>query len=465
MESCPVCHEPTPGPADRCPKCGFPTALAETLDGPVAGPAAAVPDLPAEAPLPGTRRPRSPAPEAEVNALLARTLGERMELLRTIDRDAPDATGAMCEAALNEASGRVTDAQQTLRSAQERLDSETEELLANHLASLESRGRALEATGLRLPLDEELGHLAESISSSDLATSIAALVAAERQLDGVEAHWRGLQGLFAQVATLREEATALGIDLSGVPDRLDATRSGLATMPASEHDLDAAAQVAAETLMRLHETIPPALEQELAQHQGRLERHPHPSARLPSARKLHSEAVRHLKSGRLEDAVRSVRELRRVLEELASEPPPPPPEPPAPPPAPAPREVVAPPEPPRPPEVEVTALPAPPAPPKRAEVAGAPAGMPGPAGLSSRATPTPEEARRALDVETLGTLTRKARSLAARVRALPSEGEAAQMAARQIHEATELLRARRYQDADAALTRLMRLLAAAETES
>ena len=217
--------------------------------------------------------------------------------------------------------------------------------------------------------------------------------------------------------------------------------------------------------MRLHETIPPALEQELAQHQGRLERHPHPSARLPSARKLHSEAVRHLKSGRLEDAVRSVRELRGVLEELASEPPPPPPEPPAPRPAPAPREVVAPPEPPRPPEVEVTALPAPPAPPKRAEVAGAPAGMPGPAGLSSRATPTPEEARRALDVETLGTLTRKARSLAARVRALPSEGEAAQMAARQIHEATELLRARRYQDADAALTRLMRLLAAAETES
>jgi len=464
VESCPVCHEPTPESAGHCPKCGFPTALAETLDGPVSGPTVAAPELPAAAPLPGAKRPRTPSPEAEVNALLARTLGERMELLRTIDRDAPDATGAMCEAALNEASGRVTDAQQTLRSAQERLDSETEELLANHLAGLESRGRALEATGLRLPLDEELGHLAESISSSDLPTSIAALVAAERQLDGVEAHWRGLQGLFAQVATLREEATALGIDLSGVPDRLDATRSGLATMPASEHDLDAAAQVAAETLMRLHETIPPALEQELAQHQGRLDSHPHPSDRLPSARKLHSEAVRHLKSGRLEDAVRSVRELRGVLEELARERPTPPPERPAPPEAPAPREAPEAPERPTSSAREVAAVPAPPAPPKGEEVVSAPTEMRGPAGPRPTAPTTPEAARRALDAETLATLTRKARSLAARVRALPSEGEAAQMAARQIHEATELLRARRYQDADAALTRLMRLLTAAEAE-
>jgi hypothetical protein len=69
------------------------------------------------------------------------------------------------------------------------------------------------------------------------------------------------------------------------------------------------------------------------------------------------------------------------------------------------------------------------------------------------------------DAATLGALMKKARGLAVRVRTLPSDSEAAVEAATHIHEATELLRARRFAEADAALTRLMRVLAASESQS
>jgi hypothetical protein len=55
-------------------------------------------------------------------------------------------------------------------------------------------------------------------------------------------------------------------------------------------------------------------------------------------------------------------------------------------------------------------------------------------------------------------LVMKARSLAVRVRALPADSVEANQATRQVQQATELLRLRRYAEADAALSRLMRAL-------
>jgi hypothetical protein len=254
-----------------------------------------------------------------VNAALARDLEQRTELLLMIDRDAPDVTGELCEAALSEASGRAGEAQQVLRSAQGRLERETEELLSRHLESLEARGRALQATGLRLALEDELGRLAESMVSGDAAASVAALAAAEHRMDGLETHWSSLQGLIAQVTVLREQAADLGIRLEGLPDRLAAARATLASMVVTDHDLDIAAQAASETLMQLHEAIPPALESELKRHAEVLQAHHGRPPKLQTARRRHAEAVEHLKSGRLEDAVRSVHELRVAIGELAKQ--------------------------------------------------------------------------------------------------------------------------------------------------
>ena len=447
VESCPVCETTVPASEEHCSKCGFPTALVHRLGAPLSE----VPVGPEDEPLPpappvrSARAAREAGPEADVNASLARALEQRTELLLTIDRDAPDVTGELCEAALGEASGRVAEAQQVLRSAQGRVDRETEELLGRHLENLEARGRALEAAGLRLALDEELGHVAETIVGGDTASGVAALAEAERRMDGLETHWQGLQTLIAQVTSLREEAGRLGIALDNLPDRLPALRTDLAAMPATERDLEAATQVAAEALMRLHEAIPPALEEELQRHAKTLDAHPVRASRAQVARRRHTEAVDHLKGGRLEDAVRSVRELRAALEELAY------------------------------PSEEVAAEPEPgaPAPPGRptpvvtlsAEVPKASAspggGVPSPS--AAPAVPpapvaAPPAGRAPPDPAVVETLMKKVRSLAVRVRALPVDSPEAAAAARQIHEATELLRTRRYTEADAALSRLMRSL-------
>lgn len=458
VASCPVCDAPVDESADHCSKCGFPTVLWGRLDGPLPAPAEPDDTFPSEPPpSPGGSVLRE-SPETEVNASLARALEERTDLLLTIDRDAPDVTGELCEAALSEAAGRVGDAQQVLRSAQGRLDRETEELLARHLENLEARGRQLEASGLRLAMEAELGNLAETIVAGDAISSVAALREAERRLEGVETHWRGLQGLIAQVTTLRQEAAELGIPLDRVPDRLDSVRSKLATMAVTDRDLDGAAQAAAESLMQLHEAIPPALELELARHAETIEAHRDKRSKARAARLQHVEAVRHLSNGRLEEAVRSVRELRTTLAELAREveaaPPPPPRTAPtsavaAPTPAPdlsapprtAPAAEASPPKPPVPPPTPGVERPS--AVPPAAPPAPAPGAEPG-------GTP---------DAAFVATLMKKARTLAVQVRSLPADSPAAALAAREIHAATDLLRTGRYAEADASLSRIMRTLA------
>lgn len=449
VASCPVCEASLAPSDEHCGKCGFPTALGSRLDGPVAVP---VESESSRSERPVGRGPLAPDAdglEAEVNASLARALEERTELLRTLDRDAPDVTGELCEAALNEASGRVGDAQQVLRSAQGRLHRETEELLGRHLENLESRGRLLESAGLRLALESELARLGEAIVTGVSATSVGELVAAERRMDGIESRWRGLQALIAQVTALREQAAELGLPLERVPDPLAAARASLAARPATERDLDTVAQAAAESLRRLHEAIPPALEEELARHASALEAPRGRPARVQRVRHRHAEAVQHLRSGRLEDAIHSVRELRLELEELA-------------------REVVEVPEPPAVGTVADAELAAPDAgrgPEPAAETA---APFPEPPAVPAPPAPTPEppavevarppgeRGESPPDAAVVATLMKKARSLAVRVRSLPADSPQAETAARQIHEATELLRRHRFAEADAALSRLMR---------
>jgi hypothetical protein len=454
--TCPVCEAPLAGASEHCSRCGFPSVLRDRLDGPIPSPVEEESDAAATPVFGGPRVGEPPAPESELNATLARGLGERMELLRPIDRDAPDVTGEMCEAALSEASGRLTEAQQILRSAQARLDRETEELLGRHVEGLKSRVQRLASSGLRVAFDDELGRLADAVATEAPATAVAAVASSEHRLEAIEAHWRGLQGLIAQVEMLREAAAELGLPAARTPDRLARAREQLAASPATERELDTAAQIAAETLMQLHEAIPPALERELATHAGTLEHH---AARRPqraqAARRHHVDAVRHLRSGRLEDAVRSVRELRLALEELAraaEEPSTPSPEPKQAPVVAPPSAASAPPPPAAgPPAPSVRRLPPAPPPSPPGEATPPPSPPPAPA-APARAVP---------DAATVDTLMKKARSLAVRVRALPPESEQAAAAAREIHEATQLLRAGRYAEADAALSRLMRALATA----
>jgi len=150
----------------------------------------------------------------------------------------------------------------------------------------------------------------------------------------------------------------------------------------------------------LHEAIPTSLEEELARHATTLDGYPEDHVPSAVARRLHLEATRHLKKGRLPEAVQSVRDLRRAIEAVEKE-------------------------------------------------------------ASTRApAPSAADIARETEAEMLDRLLKKARSLAARVRTLPPESETAREAAAEIRSATEMLRARELVQADQTLARLMRMLSA-----
>ena len=381
----------------HCTVCGFPTALAieglRSMEG-----SSPVPE--AVAPVETPRRVRPPpSPQAELTARISRDLRAKMEIVHELGRSVPDATSELCQAAIGEAEGREGEALETLRGAQMRLERELDELLEARLRSVIARRDALQTNGLRLGIAPDLDRVAEELQARNREEATALLLDTERRIGQFESDWRGLQGLLAQIEGLRNEASDLGLPLGEITGEIEEIRDRLASPRLSEEDLDDLAQGAAQALMLLHEAVPSSLEEELARHAATLNGYPEEHVPSAVARRLHGEATRHLKKGRLPEAIQSVRELRAQVEAI---------------------------------EREAKARPAPAEPSVPAET----------------------------ESETLDRLLKKARSLAARVRTLPSESDAARQAAVEIRTATEHLKARKLAEADATLARLMEMLAA-----
>jgi len=347
------------------------------------------------------------SPEEDLNAAISRDLRTKMELVRELGRGAPDLTNELCQAALSEADGRISEALAILRSAQSRLETESDELVRRRLAELGERRVSLERTGARIAVGDDLRRAHEALDAGERDDAIRNVIDTERRMAQFESDWRGLQGLLAQVEGLRSEASELGIPLGEITGEVEAIRDRLREPNLTEEVLDAVAQDAAQTLMLLHEAIPSALTEELARAETTIDRYPDDHAPSAVAKRLHLEATRHLKKGRLPEAVRSVQELRRELAEL---------------------------------EVAAAASPA-------------------------TSAPSAEATAQETEDEMLDRLLKKARSLASRVRTLPPDSDIAHDAAVQIREATDLLRARQLKEADLTLSRLMRMLAAVPTRS
>ncbi len=405
--SCPVCEQPIASTAAHCPVCGFPTALAiEGLRsiadaapeephgnghraGPTAPPAAAGGGM---APL---------SPEAELNATISLDLRAKMDQLQGLGR-APDVTSDLCQAALIEAEGRDSEALEILRAAQVRLDRETEQFLQDRRSSLRDRRDALQKSGVRFAFRTDFARIDDALNAGDRTEAGRLFAEAERRLTQFESDWRGLQRLLAQIDALRAEAVELGFPLGEITGEVAAIRDRLAQPEITEEVLDSIAQQSAQTLMLLHEAIPASIEEELKRTGESLDHYPEEHTPAAAARRLHLEAGRHLRKGRIPEAIQGIRDLRRALEELEN--------------------------------------------------------APEPASAAAPLVPPPPPAEG--EDEMLGRLLRKARTLAGRVRTLPPEGETSREAAIQIREATELLRMRRLQEADETLSRLMRMLAA-----
>jgi hypothetical protein len=399
--SCPICEQPIPSTAVHCSVCGFPTGLAiEGLRSNDGGESdSATPEVPVPGPARSAPAPHVLSPEEDLNAAISRDLRSKMELVRELGRGAPDLTNELCQAALSEADGRISEALATLRSAQSRLDSESEDLVHRRLVELGERRESLERTGARIAVGDELRRVQEALDAGEREAAIHQVVETDRRMSQFESDWRGLQGLLSQVEGLRSEAAEIGIPLGEISGEVEAIRERLHEPNLTEEALDSVAQQAAQTLMLLHEAIPSALAEELERAEKTIDRFPEDDLPSAVAKRLHLEASRHLKKGRLSEAVRSVQDLRRELAEL---------------------------------EVAAAASPA----------------------VGPIAPPTPGET----EEEMLDRLLKKARLLASRVRTLPPDSDIAHDAAVQIREATDLLRGRQLKEADLTLTRLMRML-------
>ncbi|MGA8275918.1 MAG: hypothetical protein WB852_06460 [Thermoplasmata archaeon] len=402
--SCPICEQPISATGSHCTVCGFPTALA--IEGlrsmePVGGPARTDSD-----PSVMKSHPVAPpTPEAELAARISRDLRAKMMLVRDLGRSFPDATSELCQAALNEAEGRESEALETLRGAQSRLEREIDDLLEQRIRSTSERRDSLAQIGVRFSLGPLWKDIADELAQGRREDVTATLLEAERRVAQFESDWKGIQGLLAQIEGLKTEASELGLPLGEIASELEGIRDRLEAPNLTEESLDEVAQAAAQTLMLLHEAIPTSLEEELQRHAVTLDRFPEEHVPSAVARRLHVEASRHLKKGRLPEAVQSVRELRHQIEAIERE------------------------------EAEgATQPPVPPAP-------------------SARET----------EAETLDRLLKKARTLAARVRTLPPDSETAREAAMEIRTATELLKTRELSEADQTLARLMRMLSAEGT--
>jgi len=407
--SCPICEQPIASTAVHCSVCGFPTHLA--IEGLRANDGTEAPPFPPDGMAPPPASPATapsshlPSPEEDLNAAISRDLEAKMELVRELGRGAPDLTNELCQAALSEADGRASEALAILRSAQSRLETESDELVQRRLAELEERRDALERTGARMAIGDDLRRAQEAADAGEREDAIRRVVAGDRRMAQFESDWRGLQGLLAQIEGLRSEAAELSIPLGEISSEVEAIREKLREANLTEETLDALGQDAAQTLMLLHEAVPSALNEELERAEKTIGRYPEDHVPSAVAKRLHLEATRHLKKGRLAEAVRSVQELRRELTEL---------------------------------EVAAAASPAP--------------------------TPPPATSVETED-EMLDRLLKKAWSLAARIRTLPPDSEVAHDAAVQIREATEFLRSRMLKEADLTLSRLMRVLSAESTRS
>jgi hypothetical protein len=404
---CPVCEAENPTTATSCRTCGYPTGLAvdalRGLSGDEAVPVDGGGSIP-KAPRPRPARPVTKDPTAEQVERAAAELDQTLRIVNRLGVAGSDVTPELYQAALTQADGRAVEALSLLRSALARLHEATNDALARRLRSLEERQAILRREGVAVTVGAEAVRIRAEIDAGRAEEAIARVVQADEHLGRIETDWKGLKGLLRQIDELRDSADVVGRPVAEVEESVAQIKRLLTEPDLSTDTLDEGAQIAARALMLLHEALPPAIEQELERHAVALDAFGADYAPARPARGAHAEATRHLRRGKIVESTARLRELRAAIAELGE--------------------------------------PAPPESPQRHEDSDSDSDS-----LDGEAV-----------ASALPRLLQKARGLAARVRALPTDSELAYEAAGEIRRATELLRARKLEDADATLSRLMRTL-------
>lgn len=470
---CAVCESSVPDAAAHCTSCGFPMAmsgLASRLMVELPEPDSVILARRAESesPAPKARgRERAAAsvgrdPQVEVVNRIARDVSHAVSLLQDLGGDGADIASELAQAAFTEAEGRVGEVLVLLRDAQGRVSIRLKEQFDARLKQLEERQAAMITSGVSVNLGTEIDRVRLDIRAGRREAALQRIDLADRSLSRMESDWRGLQGLLRQIEGLRESARLLELDVSEPDDSLRQVRVILAQPSLDVGALDHAAELAAEALMRLHDSIPLALEEFLDRLAAQVASWPPNFEGRRRAADIDREAHKLLKANRLVEATQRATELRQLLLATGT------------PPAETAAEEAA---------VAAPTLASPPRavdriPARRPERIDRPAPVPAPTGVSPgpepRETPPPPPARptparpAAGAAPTRGdsvrTLVSQARELAARIQKLPSDSPLARAAAVEIRNATELLRERKMDEAERTLADLKDRLDQALTE-
>ncbi|HEV2519231.1 MAG TPA: hypothetical protein VGX00_01240 [Thermoplasmata archaeon] len=397
---CPVCDtELSEGPI-ACPKCGFPTSLraeaVETLrhKDPFVRPGAPGPS-PARRSAP--RPPPARAP-GELDAL-ADELDRTAVLLVRMGSNDPGIAVELRRAALVQLEGRPDEALRGLQAANSHARELLHSLLDRRIHDLDARQASLTKDGLGRVVEGPVARLKTAVQEGRFPEAVELLSEAEAILDRAAEELESLRIPIREVEELLALLDGAGLDLPEERKRALALLEAVANPSGTKNELARIVERAEELRAALREKVPKLLQQELDEHEGTLRPYPDDHAAAAGARAAHARALSHLEGGRLADAVGELRTLRGTIEALG--------------PVPLPRV-----------EHQV-------------------------------AEPEPEPPARSVSVPEL---VQTARRLATRVRALDPASELAYEAAAQIRQATELLRARRLDEAAETLNQLMRTL-------
>jgi hypothetical protein len=459
---CAICEGAVPDSAPHCTSCGFPMAMSDLA-------ARLIVELPEPDSLAVSRRPESepspkprtkerPAPgpsrdpQAEVVNRIARDVSHAVSLLQDLGGDGGDIANELAQAAFTEAEGRVGEVLVLLRDAQGRVSIRLKEQFDARLKQLEERQAAMITSGVSINLSAEIDRIRIDLRAGRREAALQRIDLADRNLSRMESDWRGLQGLLRQIEGLRESARLLELDVSEADDSLRQVRVILAQPALDVGALDHAAELAAEALMRLHDSLPLALEEFLDRLASQVAAWPLAFEGRRRATDLDREAHRLLKANRLVEATQRATELRQLIVStgvppvpVAAEEPPPAPE--AGPVFVKPRENISP------RGAERIDRPAsvyrPPASPASAPP---PAPKQPPAAVAPPPAPPPKPAVPSADM--VRSLVAQARELAARIQKLPGDSDLARAAAVEIRNATELLRERKMDEAEKTLDEL-----------
>jgi hypothetical protein len=453
---CAICEAVVPDSATHCTHCGFPMVISDLA-------ARLIVDLPEPESGIGPHRAdndggsrgrfgeRSPSlvsrdPQGEVVNRIARDVSHAVALLQDLGGDGSDIANELAQAAFTEAEGRVGEVLVLLRDAQGRVSIRLKEQFESRLKQLEDRQTAMITAGVSVNLRSEIDRIRTDVRAGRRDAALQRIDLTDRNLSSMESDWRGLQGLLRQIEALRESARLLEMDVSEPDDSLRQVRVILAQPALDVGALDHAAELAAEAVMRLHDSIPLALEEFLDRLTAQVATWPTTFEGRRTATDLEREARKLLKANRLVEATQRATELQQFIGSTGV------------PPAPLAREEVAPP----PPEERVVVRPPDRIPARKAERIDRPAPAPRitvpetppPATARPVQAPRPSASIPSSGPDSVRALVSQARELAARIQRLPGDSDLARDAAVEIRTATDLLRERKMDEAERTLSDL-----------